>query len=414
MWFEDFMDEVSSSYATFSESDKGVPSACFCVALDHWERVRSQHGYRGLVALLNRFVELVEAQLDVEVCVSRLNERSIVGLLPQSSTRTAEKQLTKLFDQMETATFDLDDESMAVSVTIVWTEFDHRFIDADRMLVTLVKGAERTSTAGGNQLIQIRPDVSSEEANGSDRQMLGLLMEFVRKDELKVYFQPIMATDPEPAKSFQALPRLISAEGSLIPAAAFVPAAREAGVLNVLDRWMLSHCASLLANEYQLLPIRLFLSQGDSLIQDQARRDWLANLAEHNSSLSGKLALDFNIQDALSNIKGARKLFRLLDDLGIEVCVSQVDEHSRWNLLVDDLPADFVKMSADFVQRLASDGSLESVFREISTPVRKRGAKIIMPMVEDASMAANLWRVGADYMQGFMIQEAQERLDLSD
>ncbi|MEE4295333.1 MAG: EAL domain-containing protein [Wenzhouxiangella sp.] len=414
MRFEDFIAEMSSAYATFAEGDKGAASACFCLALDHWERVRGQHGYSGLVALLNQFVDLVEAELDVEVCVSRLNERSIVGLLPQSSKRTSEKQLTKLFKQIGAATFDVDDESLAVSITAAWTEFDHRFIDADRLLVSLVKGAERASAAGGNQLVQIRPDVSIDAANGSDRQMLGLLMEFLRKDALKVLYQPVLATNSEPAKSFQALPRLVSADGSLIPAAAFVPAAREAGVLNVLDRWMITYCASLLANEYQLLPIRLFLSQGDSLIQDSGRRDWLANLAEHNSSLSGKLALDFNIQDVLGNIKGARELFELLESLGIEVCVSQVDEHSRWDLLVDELPVDFVKMSPDFVQRLAGGDGLEATFREVSTPARERGAKIIMPMVEDASMAANLWRVGADYMQGFMIQEAQERIDLSD
>ncbi|HMA98566.1 MAG TPA: EAL domain-containing protein, partial [Wenzhouxiangella sp.] len=116
----------------------------------------------------------------------------------------------------------------------------------------------------------------------------------------------------------------------------------------------------------------------------------------------------------LGNINGSRELFSLLDKLGIEICVSQVDEHSRWDLLVKDLPADFVKMSPSFIRRLGEGDGLEKEFLDASTPARERGVKVIMPMVEDANMAANLWHVGADYMQGFMIQEAQERIDLSD
>jgi EAL domain-containing protein (putative c-di-GMP-specific phosphodiesterase class I) len=414
MKLEAFIEELVSSYASFADGDADAPSASFCLMLDHWERVRGQRGYGGLLVLLNQFEALVEEHLDVEVTVARLNERCIIGLLPHSSLRTANKQMNKLFKELAGSTFEVNGESLVVAVTLSWTEFDHRFMSGEKLLLDLVKSAERISAAGGNQISELHPDVSAEEASGSDRQMLGLLMELLRTDALKVLFQPILATRNEPSKSFQALPRLVSADGSLIPAASFVPAAREAGVLKVLDRWMISYCAGLLANEYQLLPIRLFLSQGDSLIQDAERREWLEGLTERNSSISGKLALDFSIDDVLGNINGSRTLFSLLDKLGIEICVSRVDEHSRWDLLVEDLPVDFVKMSPSFIKRLGEGDGLENAFRTASTPARERGVKIIMPMVEDASMAANLWHVGADYMQGFMIQDAQERIDLSD
>ncbi len=414
MKLEAFIDNLVTAYASFADSNSDAPSACFCLALDHWDRIRGQRGYGGLLALLNQFEALVEEHLDVEVSVARLNERCIIGLLPHSSSKTSSKQMAKLFKELSGSTFELDGESLVVGVTLAWTEFDHRFMSGERLLLGLVRSAERISAAGGNQISELHPDVSAEEASGSDRQMLGLLMELLRTDALKVLYQPILATQSEPSKSFQALPRLVSADGSLIPAAAFVPAARDAGVLKVLDRWMISYCAGLLANEYQFLPIRLFLSQGDSLIQDGDRREWLEGLTERNPSVSGKMALDFSIDDVLGNINGSRELFSLLDKLGIEICVSQVDEHSRWDLLVKDLPADFVKMSPSFIRRLGEGDGLEKEFLDASTPARERGVKVIMPMVEDANMAANLWHVGADYMQGFMIQEAQERIDLSD
>ena len=414
MTLEDFISELNAAYDAFTDSDSNVSCGCFCLMLDHWDRLRGQHGYGGLLDLLDQFFKLIETHLDVEVKVARLSERSLLGLLPQSSLRTTEKQMNKLFKLLAAETFGVRKETLAVSVTLAYVEFDHRFTSADSILLNLVRRAEKTSAAGGNELLQVEPDVSADQAGGSDRHMLGLLMESLRKDSVKVLFQPVMATVSEPSQSFQALPRLVSADGSLIPAAAFIPAAREAGVLNVLDRWMISYCASLLANEYQFLPIRLFLSQGDSLIQDRERRQWLEQLADKNKAISGKLALDFPLPDVLGNIKGGRELFALLDRIGIEICVSQVDEHSRWDLLVEDLPADFVKMSPGFVRRLSEDDTLEQEFRQASATTRERGAKVIMPMVEDAGVAANLWQVGADYMQGFMIQEAQEKIELGD
>lgn len=412
MTLEDFLSELNAAYEAFSGTETQAPCGCFCLMLDHWDRLRRQRGYSGMVHLLSQVVGLIDDHLDVEVRVVRLNERALLGLLPHSSLRTTQKQMTKLFRELESATFGVGDESLALSCTLSYLDMDHRFTDADQLLLRLILGAEKVSAGGGNELLQVKPNVSADQAAGSDRQMLGLLMESLRKDALKVLFQPIMATAAEPSQSFQALPRLVAADGSLIAAASFIPPARDAGVLHVLDRWMLSYCASLLANEYQLLPIRLFLSQGDSLIQDPERRQWLEKLAERNRALSGKLTLDFGLPDVLGNLKGSGELFALLERLGIEICVSQVDEASRWDLLVERLPADFIKMSPGFVRRLAEDDSLEGAFRSASSKVRERGAKIIMPMVEDASMAANLWQVGADYMQGFMIQEAQEKIDL--
>lgn len=410
---EQFLLELTRAYKVFAGSESDQPAACFCLMLDHWPKLRKQFGYSGLFGLIEELHELIAEELDIDVVTCAFNERSVIGWLPHSSLRTAEKQANKLHDLIGARHFSVGEEELALSVSLAYAEFDHRFTSADRLLLSVVSGAEQLSAAGGNEIRRIRPEVSFGQASTGNRQMLGLLMESLRKDALKILFQPLMSTAGEPSEIFQLLPRLSAADGSLITAADFVDVAREAGVLGVLDRWMLQRAIRLLSHEYDLQPVKFFLSQGESLLNSEERRDWLRKQAEAYPGVSGKLIIDFALEDALSNLKGTERFLALADEIGLEVCFSRADEHSKWDLLADSLRVDYVKMSPDFVRRLGSEADLEQRFAEISKPVRKKGTKIIMPMVEDASIAANLWRSGADYMQGYMIQEATETLDMN-
>lgn len=409
-----FMAHLAQAYRTFTASEAERASACFCLMLDNWRRVREQYGYSGLLSLLEkvRGTALETLGQDVEACV--LNERTVLLCVPDCSLKYAKPLAAKLFQRLDSEAFEIDEDTAALSFSLGYCEFDHRFTDIDRLLVELVDGTQETTLAGGNAVTAITPDVSMGQASQSERQMLGLLMESLRKDSLRVFFQPIMSTSEESTKTFQILPRLVTADDTLVPAASFVPVARKARVLGVLDRWMIQRAVELLADRYHLQPVCLFLSQGDSLLVQPARREWLRLLLAKSPSVGERMVLDFAIDDALSNLKGTSEFMRLADELGVKICFSRVDEHSKWDLLGGRLRADYIRMSPEFVERLRQDERLEHLFRDLSGPVRKQGTKIIMPMVEDASVAANLWRTGTDYMQGYMIEKETEHLELGE
>jgi len=307
---EQFLLKINRAYKGFAGSDSDQPAACFCLMLDHWQKLRKQFGYGGLFGLIEEIHELIAEELDIEVVTSAFNERSVIGWIPHCSLRTAEKQTHKLHELVGSRHFSVGDEELALSVSLTYAEFDHRFTSADRLLLSVVSGAEHLSAAGGNEIQRIRPEVSLGGAGAGNRQMLGLLMESLRKDALKVLFQPLMSTAGEPSEIFQLLPRLSTTDGSLIAASDFVDVAREAGVLGVLDRWMLQRAIHLLSHEYDLQPIKFFLSQGESLLNSAERRDWLQKQAEAYPGVSGKLIIDFALEDVAFQPQGCRKVSR--------------------------------------------------------------------------------------------------------
>lgn len=414
MTLEQFIDNLVDAFEAFSRGETDQPSACLCLALDHWDRLREHYGYSALINLVGGVRAVMVAGCDVEILVCRLNERCLLALFPHCSLSMAEKQADKLFRLIGQELFPVGDETVALSVSLCFSEFDHRFTTADGLLLDLVKNTEQLSASGGSMVKRVHPNVSADQASASDQQMLGLLMESLRKDAVKIMFQPLMATAGELAKSFQILPRITASDGSLIPASQFVPVAREARVLGLLDRWMLQQAIQLLVKDYHAQPVRFFLSQGESLLINPERREWLCRLIEKHPDVSGKLVLDFALDDALAHVKSAGEFLALADELGIGVCLSRVDEYSNWDLLAGRLQVNYIKMSPGFVRRLGQDSAVEQEFQLISARARKQGTRVIMPMVEDAKVAAHLWRTGADYLQGYMIEKEAETLELGD
>lgn len=411
---DEFLKSVAEAFNKFIGDPTEAGSVCLCLMLDNWRRVLEQHGHSGLIPLLEDVRRLCLSQLGSGAISCALNERTLLVFLPIPPSRSAEESASALFQSLAPEEFSVGQGSVSLSFSLGYCEFDQRYPSVDSLLSSLIDGTADVMQTGGNAIKRISPEVFKGEGSDDDRELLGLLMDALRKDRVRIFFQPLMATSGESSKSFQVLPRLVAPDKSLILAARFVPVARRAGVLGVLDRWMIQRTIHLLTTEYHLQPVRLFLSQGDSLLVQEERREWLRRLVEHHPEVSGRLVLDFALEDAMANLKGASECVVMAHELGVRVCFSRVDEHSKWDLLQKRIPADYIKMSPEFVHRLLQSPELESIFQTISAPVRAQGAKIIMPMVEDAQMAANLWRTGADYMQGYMIEKESDALIVGD
>jgi EAL domain-containing protein (putative c-di-GMP-specific phosphodiesterase class I)/GGDEF domain-containing protein len=391
------------------------PGGVLLVEVDRFRQLRAQLGFRSLFALVRQARARIGEGVAERGEVFRFGLSGFVVVLPGVDVVELQHLASELFDGLSRQVYEVNDESMAISVSMVVARFDHRFAGADRMLVALSERLEKVSSEGGNALSFVEPGVSATLALDSEDHMLGLLMEALQQNRIKVVFQPLLATRADEQKrSFQMLPRLQTSDGELIAAAEFIPIARAARLLPVLDRWMVTHAAKLLRGPLQSQSVRLFINQSDALLTDPARLEWLIATLARVSNSSGKLVVELCLDDAMSHLKRSARLIAGVRENGGAVCFSMVNEHSRWDLLAGALRCDFLRMSPGFVARLSIEPDLEQRFLKLSEPVRERGVRVIMPMIEDQKTAASMWRTGADFMQGNMIQEPEDTIALEE
>ncbi len=409
-------ENLISRIARFEEAaSEQLPGGVLLVQVDRFRQLRGQLGFRLLFALIRKVRARLADGVGERGEVFRFGLSRFVIVVPQAAADELQDLAGQLFNGLSRQNFDVNDESMAISVSMALARFDHRFAGADRMLVALSERLEKVLSGGGNELSFVEPGVSATLAMDSEDHMLGLLMEALRHNRVKGVFQPLLATrDNEPKRSFQMLPRLETSDGELITAAEFIPVARAARLLPVLDRWMVTHAVKLFRGPLKAQPVRLFINQSNALLTDSERMNWLLEALARMSEMAGRIVVELPLDDAMSHMKHSARLIEGTREYGGGVCFSMVDEHSRWDLLAGDLNCDFLRMSPGFVARLSTEPDLERRFLELSEPVRERGVRIIMPMIEDQETAASMWRTGADFMQGNMIQEPENTIALEE
>lgn len=405
---EEFLDTLPGQMKSGASRGQG---GIVLVRLDRAELLRDQLGFTGLRELLAAMADCLGRELDPSAELIRFDWSTLVVSLPELPASAFDESVDRIFSLLSGQTFELADDTVAVTVSQASARFDHRFTAVDELLLALVRKASRLEADGGNQQAGVRPGVSAAQALASGDHMLGLLMESLRSDTMRVVFQPLLATSgQEPMESYQMLPRLQASDGKLITAGEFLPLAREAALLPVLDRWMTLRAVRLLQGPLDGRPVRLLINQSEALLADASRRSWLADRLSAAPKTAGQIVVELRLEDAMAHMRGAREMLDLAQQLQIGVGLSMVDEHSRWDLLTDSLRADFIRMSPGFVARLTREGKLEKRFMDLSKPARERGTRIIMPMIEDPQTAARMWRSGVDFMQGNMIQAPEDTI----
>lgn len=409
-----FLERLDQAYLDFTEPLPSSASALVCVLVDHWSDLREEYGYAGLFELRRQVRALFDRHFDKLVDVLQLSESGMVALVQGADSDSLRDASQALFEQLSSTGFELGGDQVAITVSLGFCAFDLRFTEGGQMLTEVVSRTEDLRRQGGNEWLSIVASISAAQASSDHRRMLGLLMQALRNNSIRLVFQTLLSTSGEHTHCFQVLPRLKSADGELIPAARFLPVARSAGLLPTLDRWMLNRVIRLLDERHRHDALRLFVSQSDELLVDGKRRAQFARQVVECGVLADRLVLDFHLADAMAHLKGAEALLALARDHGIGICLSQIDEHSHWSLLSGRLRCDYLRMAPGFVHRLADSNDLEHDLDDLTEKVRAHGTRIIMPMIEDAGAAAQLWGSSIDYLQGNVIQPARESLQLND
>lgn len=383
------------------------PAVCWIV-LDEAAGHRDQIGFSGLDKLLHAIHERVRVQLDPADITARFGLEAIGVILDsEAGERDLEADAGALKRSINSSLFEVGEHMIAATASIVVRPVREGLQPPEANLAQAARAAEQISAAGGN-----RVEIGSESADDTDEPgtLLGQLTKALRDNTLKVVYQPLVATSGPERERVQLLPRLTDRDGKLIPAARFIPVAAQRGVLPAVDHWMIAHAINILQKRIKAgaeVPT-LFLNQSPAIVDDEKFLKWLENQLTPVPCDQRGLVLEFNILDLKPRIRNARAVLARLRKLGIKVSLTGIDEKVPEVVLLKHLPADYLRMKADFAHRMLDDEALTERFEAFAKTARAAGRKLIVPMLEDAEEVSRIWQMNVDLIQGNFIQQPSE------
>ncbi|MBS3744458.1 MAG: EAL domain-containing protein [Wenzhouxiangellaceae bacterium] len=384
------------------------PPAVGWITLDEAANHRDDIGFSGLEKLVHAAHERARVQLAGGDVTARFGLDAIGVLLDsEGGDRDFEADASALHKAINGSLFEIGEHTIAATVTVCIRPVREALRPAEMNLVRAARAAEQLSAAGGNRFEVGAGDAEEADTPGT---LLGQLTKALRDNSLKVVFQPLLATSGPEVERIQLLPRLKGSDGTLIPAARFIPVAAERGVLPAVDHWMIAHAIRLLqkrADSGAELPT-LFLNQSPALVDDEKFARWLSEQVETLDRGQRKIVLEFNIRELKPRIRDARTVLAGLQKLGIGISLTGIDERVPEVVLLKHLPADYLRMKADFAHRLLDNAELTERFEAFARAARAAGRKLIVPMLEDAEEVSRIWQMEVDLIQGNFIQQPSE------
>jgi EAL domain-containing protein (putative c-di-GMP-specific phosphodiesterase class I) len=189
----------------------------------------------------------------------------------------------------------------------------------------------------------------------------------------------------------------LAQNGALIPAGEFVLAAEELGSIRQIDRWVVERAIEVAAAGH---PVALNLSvrSADDDLLGLMRRE-----IDRTGADPENVVLELAEDQLLAEIEAGEGLVRGAHDLGCQIALDGYVQGGRRAVLLKELPIDFVKLGARFVNRLASDGRRRRKARNAAAKAHQGGQRVIAQGVEDLVTLQLLPELAIDEAQGYAL-----------
>jgi len=245
---------------------------------------------------------------------------------------------------------------------------------------------------------------SPQRETGRLRQM-GIADEIVaalRQDRLKLAYQPIIGAKSRRSSHYECLLRMVRADGQVMTAGYFVPAAEQMGIVHLVDRFALERAIATLGAHKKLT---LAVNVSGTAADDPA---WLQSFVDYiraHSEVAERLIVELTETAALHHFEENARFVTQLKELGVRVAIDDFGAGYTSFRNLQMMHVDTVKIDGSYVKNLAESPENQVFVRTLVGLAKNLGLKTVAEWVSSEADAALLQSFGVDYLQGFHFGE---------
>ncbi|MGK7909889.1 MAG: putative bifunctional diguanylate cyclase/phosphodiesterase [Synechococcus sp.] len=228
------------------------------------------------------------------------------------------------------------------------------------------------------------------------------LRQAIAKDELELYYQPIVSLRSGDIAGFEALVRWNHPERDMSPAE-FIPVAEETGTISRIGLWSLRKACQQL-REWQAdreQPLSMSVNISARQLTHSHLLDRIDHLLASTPLNGGQLKLELTESALMVNPESARRLLQELRERDIQLCLDDFGTGYSSMSYLQKLPLNTLKIDQSFVREMGTPGGNPAIVQAIVTLAHSLGMSAIAEGVESAELMHQLQTMGCEYGQGY-------------
>jgi diguanylate cyclase (GGDEF)-like protein/PAS domain S-box-containing protein len=395
--------------------------ALFYLDLDQFKVINDTCGHAAGDELICQVSWAVKQKLRDSDVLARLGGDEFGVLLaacPQSLAMTVAESIRRHISELR---FSWESKAFVVNVSIGVLSLTESLLSVDDALSAADQACYLAKDNGRNRVQFYRPDDQQMRARRGEMQWVERLNTALEVGRFSLYAQEIRPIT-KPAKlraggeapRFELLLRLVESDGTLVAPMAFIPAAERYGLMPRIDRWVISHACSALAElraRHGLIPTCMINLSGAS-VNDAGLAEFVRSQLEQFELPRYSIGFEVTETTAIANLATAAQLMNRLREIGCPIALDDFGSGMSSFGYLRSLPVDYLKIDGDFVKDMTTDSVDYAVVEAIHHIGRVMGIRTVAESVESAEILTALVVVGVDFAQGFHLALPVPMMDM--
>jgi diguanylate cyclase (GGDEF)-like protein/PAS domain S-box-containing protein len=238
------------------------------------------------------------------------------------------------------------------------------------------------------------------------------LLEALEKDNLHLVFQPIVSVSSTQVHHYEVLVRMLDDNGALIAPGKFIPAAEQFGLIQRVDRQVVTKAIRRLADlPTDMSNVGFSVNLSGLSVGRQDMYDLIEQEIREGGVDPGRITFEITETAACEQINTAMEFFQKIRQLG---CLVSLDDFgvgfSSFSYL-KHLRADILKIDGSFIRDIHNSSADQLFVKALVDVARGMGMRTIAEFVENEQVYERVRSLGVDYVQGYYLGKPQSTLE---
>ncbi len=244
------------------------------------------------------------------------------------------------------------------------------------------------------------------------------LRQAIVRDELRVYYQPIVSLKDDSILGYEALVRWQHPTRGLLPPIDFIPLAEDTGLIIPIDRWVMREaCRQIYEWHHEMQmdpPLKISVNiSGKHIVQP----DLVERIKQilHDTHLDASdLHLEITESVIMDNYDLTSEVLDQLKQLGVKLQVDDFGVGYSSLSYLSRFPLDALKIDRTFVSKMSQDNTHMKIVQAIVMMTHGLGMGVIAEGVETEQQLDQLRSLGCESIQGFLVARPLDEVSAFD
>jgi Amt family ammonium transporter len=402
-----------TSRALAGAKRRGSMAALLHIGIDDFERITNslgdQAGDELLVQVARRLTDVVRASDTVahfaEHSLSRVGDDEFAVLLEMLSSEQEAPHVAERIASTLADPFSVASERVFLKGSI-GIAFSTTSVTPDALIRDAATAMHRARERSGARYELFDAETRSRLLGRVRRE--NELRDAIARDQLRVFYQPIVSLVDEGILGVEALMRWEHPEEGLLAPAKFMPLVEQSGLIIPFGRWVLEQAWAQLARWHETdgrqAPVSVAVNVSAQQLVDDDFVPMVAEVLAATPNDSGRLVLELTESSLIDHSDESIAVLHRLQSLGIRLALDDFGTGYSSLSCLRRLPCNYLKLDRSFVSSIDQSASDHQITAAVIEMARALTMTVIAEGVETAEQLACLRRLGCHLGQGYLFE----------